>query len=117
MDSNPLGSDCLDNRSSEHLFEFVPLDLDPFLGSLIYHVKHQHKGDTELGEQGGEGERAFQVLGIADLNNQTRFLIDENFARNTLIVFIGKEIVDARRVNYFNVIAIYSQLSALYFDT
>ena len=90
---NPLaaGGDGSNDRDAELFGERRDVDDDASRRRLVVHVERQHHRHAEFGEQGGQGQGAAQVLGVAHLHQAVGVFVEQGAHRRPFIVAARRE--------------------------
>ncbi len=97
-DAFAAGGDGGHDRDAEFLGKRRNVDGDPARRGLVVHVERQHHRHAEFGEQRGQGQRAAQVLGVADLDEAARLLVEQRAHGGAFVVAARGQGEYARRV-------------------
>ena len=97
-DAFAAGGDGGQHRDAEFLGKRRNVDGDTARRGFVVHVERQHHRHAEFGEQRGQGQRAAQVLGVADLDETARLLVEQGAHRRPFVVAARGQSKDARRV-------------------
>jgi hypothetical protein len=70
----------------------------PAGGGFVVHVEGQHHRHAQFGQQGGQGQGAAQVLGVADLHQAARIFVEQGAHGGAFVVAARRQGQHARRV-------------------
>ena len=94
-----LGCDGRDDLDPQQARELAGVDVDAGLLGLVAHVQAEHERASALEQLGGQAQRAAQVLGVGDLDDDVRLALEQDVAGDALVVGVRVQAVDAGGVD------------------
>ncbi len=88
-------------RGAQFIGQFGDIDGNAARRGFVVHVQGEHHGHAEFGQQGAQGQRAAQVLGVADLYQAAYRFAEQGAHGGAFIIAARGQGEDARGVEQF----------------
>ena len=92
-----------DDRDAERRLELIDVDVAAVRPHLVHHVQREHHRDAELHDLHREIEIALEVRRVDDVDDAVRMRVQEEIARDDLLIRIRRQRVHAREIRHARV--------------